>query len=46
MSVKHVINLSLTFKGKYDAVQAYLKKGTIQTKIPSFKNAEWSAVKN
>ena len=40
MSAKNVINMSLTFKGKYEAVQSYLKKGTTYTKIPSFKNAE------
>lgn len=28
MSAKNVINMSLTFKGNYDALQAYLKKGT------------------
>lgn len=34
MSAKSVINMSLTFKGKYDAVQAYLKKG--RTSKPRF----------
>lgn len=45
MSAKNVINMSLTFKGKYEAVQSYLKKGTTYTKIPSFKNAEWFLIR-